>query len=62
MYKQFLIVLILSYLVQTQWIDIPEQRMYNEKLDNPEIKVSGIEIGIDDKEITGGSVLLKFRF
>lgn len=59
MYKQLLILLILPYLVQTQWIDIHEKKEYIKQI-NPEIQITSIEI--ENKELTGGSILFKFKF
>lgn len=59
MYKQLLILLALPYLVQTQWIDIPEKKEYIKPI-NPEIHITSIEI--ENKELSGGSILLKFKF
>lgn len=59
MYKQLLILLALLYLVQTQWIDYPEKKEYNIE-SNPEIQITSIEI--ENKELTGGSILFKFKF
>lgn len=56
--KQFLILLTLPYLVQTQWIDI-EKKEYIKQI-NPEIKITSIEI--ENKELVGGSILFKFKF
>lgn len=58
MYK-FLILLTLPYLVQTQWIDLPERKEYIKQA-NPEIQITSIEI--ESGELTGGSILFKFKF
>lgn len=59
MYKQLLALLILPYLVQTQWIDYPEKKEYIKRI-NPEIQITSIEI--ENKELSGGSILFKFKF
>lgn len=59
MYKQLLIILVLPYLIQTQWIDIPENKDYI-KPRSPEIQITSVEI--ENKELIGGSILLKFKF
>lgn len=59
MYKQLLIILTLPYLIQTQWLDIPEKKEYNKPI-NPEIYITSVEI--ENKELSGGSILLKFKF
>lgn len=59
MYKQLLILLTLPYLIQTQWIDLPEKKEYIKPI-NPEIYITSIEI--ENRELTGGSILFKFKF
>jgi len=57
--KHLLIILILPYLIQTQWIDILEKKEYYTKINIP-IVIKGIEI--ENKELIGGCILFKFKF